>query len=260
MTETYKVAVLTGGGGILGRAMTQTLSQAGFSVAVVDRQADLAQAAAEQADGPGPARAYACDITDREALVALRDRIEGELGQVTSLLCNAATKTDNFFEPFESFPLEDWNQIMAVNLTAPMLCAQVFAPVMVGRAGASIVNTLSIYGIVAPDQRIYDGAIYEGRAINTPAIYSASKAGLWGLTKYLASYYGPQGIRVNAVTPGGVFSGQNDTFVSTYSAKTMLGRMAHPEEIADAVSYLVSDRASYVTGQNLIVDGGWTAW
>lgn len=255
-----KVIVLTGGGGILGRAMTERLSADGWQVAVVDRDGVLAEAAAERAVAPGGARGYACDIADKSALADLHDRIRAEMGEVGALVCNAATKSENFFAPFEEFPLEDWNYVLSVNLTAPMLCAQEFGPSMVAKGGGAIVNTLSIYGIAAPDQRIYEGSLYEGRAINTPAIYSASKAGLWGLTKYLASYWGAQGLRVNAVTPGGVFSGQNDTFVQKYSARTMMGRMGEPHEIADAVTYLVSDRASYVTGQNLVVDGGLTAW
>lgn len=257
---TAKVIVLTGGGGILGRSMTERLSADGWQVAVVDRDPALAEKAAALAVAPGGARAYACDIADKSALADLHRRIRDDMGPVDALVCNAATKSDNFFEPFEDFPIDDWNYVLSVNLTAPMLCAQEFGRDMARRGAGAIVNTLSIYGIVAPDQRIYEGSLYEGRAINTPAIYSASKAGLWGLTKYLASYWGGRGVRVNAVTPGGIFSGQNDTFVQKYSARTMMGRMGQPHEIADAVAYLVSDRASYVTGQNLVVDGGLTAW
>jgi len=131
---------------------------------------------------------------------------------------------------------------------------------MAKRGSGVIVNTLSIYGIVAPDQRIYEGSMYEGRAINTPAIYAASKAGLWGLTQYLATYWGPRGVRVNAVTPGGVFSGQNDTFVGRYSAKVPLGRMAEAADIANAMRFLASDGAKYLNGHNLVVDGGWSTW
>lgn len=258
--NTSRVVVLTGGGGLLGRSMVERLTRDGAVVAVVDRHADLAEKAAELAEAPGRAVAYACDIADRAQIADLHKKILADLGPVEALICNAATKSDNFFEPFEDFPIEDWNYVLGVNLTAPMLCAQEFGPPMAARGHGAIVNTLSIYGIVAPDQRIYEGSLYEGRAINTPAIYSASKAGLWGLTKYLASYWGAQGVRVNAVTPGGVFSGQNDTFENKYSARTMLGRMGKPHEIADAVTFLVSDRATYITGQNLVVDGGLTSW
>lgn len=258
MTSRRKVVVLTGGGGIIGRAMTVDLARAGFAVAVVDRDLDAATSAA--ALSGGHAEPFVADISDREQLLDLHAEVISRLGQVEALICNAATKSENFFAPYAEFPLEDWNQVMATNLTGPMLCSQVFGAAMAGRGRGSIVNVLSIYGIVAPDQRIYEGSEYEGRAINTPAVYSASKAGLWGLTKYLASYWGAQGVRVNAVTPGGVFSGQNDTFVSAYSRRTMLGRMAEPEEIAAAARFLVSDDASYMTGQNVVVDGGLTAW
>lgn len=258
MTSPRQVVVLTGGGGIIGRAMTVDLAAAGFAVAVVDRDLDAATSAAALADGH--AAPFVADVSDREQLVALQEQVESRLGPVEALICNAATKSENFFAPYPEFPLEDWNQVLATNLTGPMLCSQVFGAAMAERGHGAVVNVLSIYGIVAPDQRIYEGSEYEGRPINTPAVYSASKAGLWGLTQYLASYWGDRGVRVNAVTPGGVFSGQNDTFVSSYSRRTMLGRMARPEEIAAAARFLVSAEASYITGQNVVVDGGLTAW
>ena len=199
---TSEIVLLTGGGGIIGRAITTTLAAQGQTVVVVDRDLELAKdAAALVADGT--AHAYQCDISDRAALVDLRARVTDEVGAVTSLICNAATKSENFFAPYEEFPRADWDEVMATNLTGPMLCAQVFGEPLAAAGRGSIVNVLSIYGIVAPDQRIYEGSLYEGRAINTPAVYSASKAGLWGLTKYLASYWGAAGVRVNAVTPGG---------------------------------------------------------
>ena len=141
------------------------------------------------------------------------------------------------------------------------LMAQAFGHEMVkaGRGG-SIIQTASIYGHVAPDQRIYEGSEYEGRAINTPAVYTASKAGVIGLTKYLACYWGDKNIRVNTLTPGGVESGQNEEFKKRYSARTPLGRMADADDMVGAAVYLASDASRYVTGQNIIVDGGLSCW
>lgn len=257
-----RVCIVTGGAGILGEPMCRALLQQGASVAIVDREiAALDAVAARLQDGAGGRLlTVRADITDRDELVRAQAEIRAALGDADVLVNNAAAKSPNFFEPFETFPLSDWNQVLGVNLTGSMLCCQVFGAPMAERRRGSIVNTLSIYGIVAPDQRIYEGAYYDGRAINTPAVYSASKAGLWGLTKYLATYWGAAGVRVNAITPGGVFSGQNDKFVQRYSSRVPLGRMAERDEMASAVVYLASDASSYVTGHNLVVDGGLTAW
>lgn len=253
-----KVVVITGGAGILGSRMSRALVDSGARLAIIDRSgakaAELAQALGTAATG------YVGDVTDRTGLVELRTRIEADIGPVNVLINNIATKTANFFEPFETFPLEDWNEAMNVNTTGAMLACQVFGTAMAERGSGSIITTLSIYGIVGPDQRIYAGAMYEGRAINSPAVYSASKAALLGLTKYLAAYWGHRGVRVNAITPGGVFSGQNEEFVSRYSARVPLGRMAKGHEMSGAIVYLASDESSYVTGHNLVVDGGLTAW
>lgn len=259
-----RVALLTGGAGILGTRMAHALVAHGARVAVVDcdgaRAVGVAAEVCAAGGGEEVARGYACDITSRTALEALRGRVEDDLGMVEVLINNAATKSPRFFEPFESFPEEDWDLVMGVNLKGVMLGCQVFGAPMAERGQGSIINTLSIYGIVAPDQRIYEGSLYEGRPINTPAVYSASKAGVWGLTQYLASYWGQRGVRVNAITPGGVASGQNDTFMQRYSARVPLGRMAERDEMCGAVVFLASDAASYVTGHNLVVDGGLTTW
>jgi NAD(P)-dependent dehydrogenase (short-subunit alcohol dehydrogenase family) len=256
-----RVVVVTGGAGILGTRMTQALVAHGARVAVVDRDAaKLSTVEGTLGDKSGQVRTFQADITDREALLDLRREVERAFGTADVLVNNAAFKSANFFEPFETFSIEDWDAVMRVNLTSAMLACQVFGVPMAERGHGSIINTLSIYGIVAPDQRIYEGSMYEGRAINTPAIYSASKAGLWGLTKYLASYWAAKGVRVNAITPGGVFSGQNDTFVQKYSARIPMGRMARQDEMGGALVFLASDASSYVTGHNLVVDGGLTAW
>lgn len=255
-----KTVLITGGAGILGSRISAALAEHGAGLAIVDRDGERALKVAAEIGGGGRVRGYQGDTADRASLLDIQMRVESELGEVDVLINNIATKTKNIFAPFGEFPLDDWNEVMAVNTTGPMLACQVFGSRMAERRSGSIISTLSIYGIVGPDQRIYEGAFYEGRAINSPAVYSASKAALLGLTKYLAAYWGHCGVRVNAITPGGVFSGQNDQFVERYSARVPLGRMARPDELSGAVVYLASDESSYVTGHNLVVDGGLTAW
>lgn len=255
---TGKVIVVTGAAGIIGTSVVQTLLKAGARVFAID--CDASQLEDKFKTHHESLLTCTANVASRESLLAAHRTLVSTWGEADGLLNNAATKSKNFFEPFETFAIEDWNDVMAVNLTGAMLCAQVFGSPMAQLGRGSIVNTLSIYGIVAPDQRIYEGSEYLGRAINTPAIYAASKAGLWGLTKYLAAYWGHKGVRVNAVTPGGVFSGQNSTFVENYANKTPLGRMGETDDMAHAMQYLLSDAAKYVTGHNLVVDGGWTAW
>lgn len=252
-----KTIAMTGAAGILGQGAVAAFLQAGARVCALDRsEADLAKLGADS----DRLLKIATDVADPASVRAAADRLHGQWDVADVLFNNAATKSENFFAPFEEFPLQDWNEVLGVNLTAAMLCAQAFGAPMAKRGRGAIVNTLSIYGIVAPDQRIYEGSEYLGRPINTPAIYSASKAGLWGLTQYLASYWGGQGVRVNAITPGGVFSGQNETFVRNYAQRVPLGRMASREDIVNGMLFLASDASSYLNGHNLVVDGGWTVW
>ena len=252
-----KTIAMTGAAGILGQGAVAAFLEAGARVCALDRSmADLDKLGS---DGERLLK-IATDVSDPASVRVAADRLHAQWGVADVLFNNAATKSENFFAPFEDFPLADWNEVMAVNLTGAMLCAQAFGGAMARRGRGAVVNTLSIYGIVAPDQRIYEGSEYLGRPINTPAIYSASKAGLWGLTQYLASYWGAQGVRVNAITPGGVFSGQNETFVRNYSQRVPLGRMASREDIVNGMLFLASDASSYLNGHNLVVDGGWTVW
>lgn len=253
-----KTVVLTGAAGVVGTEAVLALVEAGAKVCAIDLNAALLK----QKLGPEHGSLMHCpaDVTSRDALQSARKKIESKWGTADALLNNAVTKSANYFEPFESFPAEDWNQVMAVNLTGAMLAAQVFGAPMADRGRGSIVNTLSIYGIVGPDQRIYDGSMHLGRPINSPAVYGASKAGLWGLTQYLATYWGHRGVRVNAVTAGAVANGQDEEFVKNYSSRVPLGRLAKAGDIANAMRFLVSDASAHVTGHNLVVDGGWTAW
>ena len=204
---TGKTVLITGAAGILGSQTSQQIVQKGGRVILVDlNETGLEKLAVElNKISRDVAGFYSLDITDKQSVTELRDQLAKKSIEVDVLINNATCKTDNIFEPFETFPLDDWDQVMNVNIRGAMLFSQVFGGQMAIRGDGNIVNILSIYGIVAPDQRIYEGAVYEGRNINSPAVYSVAKAGLLGLTKYLASYWGGAGVRVNAVTPGGDF-------------------------------------------------------
>jgi len=262
---TGRVAVVTGGAGILGSRSSAAFADHGALVAVVDIDAAAAESHAQQltADYGVTAIGVACDVSSQESVAEMVTRVESELGPIDILHNNAATKGDDLslmFASVEDYALDTWRQIMAVNLDGMFLVAQAVGAGMARRGRGSIVQTSSIYGLMGPDQRIYEGSEYLGRPINTPPVYSASKGGVVGLTRYLATYWAAQGVRVNAITPGGISSGQNDEFERRYSARIPLGRMAKADEVAAGVLYLASDASSYVTGQNLHVDGGLSAW
>jgi len=263
---TGRVAVVTGGAGILGRATTAALAEHGAQVAVVDIDAEQAQQAASalsEAYGT-PALGVACDVSDPASVAEMTARVEGDLGPISILHNNAATKGSSLEKMFASvadYEFSTWRDIMAVNLDGLFLVSQRIGTLMAERGRGSIIHTASIYGAtMGPDQRIYEGSEYLGRPINTPPVYSASKGGVVGLTLYLATYWASQGVRVNALTPGGIASGQNDEFNRRYSARVPMGRMARVEEVAAGLLFLASDASSYVTGQNLHVDGGLSAW
>ncbi len=261
-----KTAIVTGGAGILGAHFCSGLADAGANVAVVDINMEAAckVATSIQSIYGGHIVAFECDVTSEESVRKMVRDVVSEFGEISILHNNAAGKSSNldaFFADFEDYELEQWKEIMSTNLDGMFLVAKHVGSVMKEQQkGGSIIQTASIYGVMGPDQRIYEGSHYLGRQINSPAIYSASKAGVIGLTKYLATYWAKDGIRVNAITPGGVESGQNDTFKENYSNRIPMHRMAQPEEMVGALIYLASNASSYVTGQNVIVDGGLNAW
>ena len=264
-----RVAVVTGGVGLLGAEFCTTLAEAGAAVAVVDLNGE---AAAKVADGlikaGHKAKAISADITQPDSVNAMVAAVLATFGRLDVLVNSAAL--DPKFDPaaasrgiapgaFEDYPLEQWNAALNVNLTGMFLVTQACVRPMIaqGRKG-SIVNICSTYGLNGPDQRIY---IKEGeRVAYKPVYYTVTKAGVMGFTKYLAAYYADTEIRVNALTPGGVFNDHEDYFVKNYSAKTILGRMAKKDEMNGALLFLASDASSYMTGNNVVVDGGWTAW
>ncbi len=259
---TGRVALVTGGAGILGRHFCTGLAAAGAQVAVVD----LAEEAAGQvAESIGTAAApFACDIANPDSVKACVAAIAQRFGGVDVLLNNAASKSADvraFFTSFEDYSIETWREVMSVNIDGMFLMAQAVGKLMLERGcGGSVIQTASIYGLVGPDSSIYEGSDYLGGPINTPAVYSASKAAVIGLTRWLATYWAASGIRVNALVPGGVSSGQNSVFSKKYSARVPMQRMARAEEMVGPALFLASDASSYVTGQVLAADGGWTAW
>jgi NAD(P)-dependent dehydrogenase (short-subunit alcohol dehydrogenase family) len=257
-----KVIIITGATGMLGSVCAREFSLERAKVVLVDLDQELCENRAEElADRYGAkALGIQCDVTNKKNIEEMVEEVVSKYHQINVLMNNAAIQTDNFFAPFEEYSIDDWQKVMSVNVTGMFLCSQRVAEEMKRTGSGSIINIASIYGVVAPDHRIYEGALYKGRHINTPLVYSTSKGAVISLTRYLAVYLARYNIRVNSVTPGGIYSGQDDTFFKKYSARCPLGRMAEPEEIFHSVQFLASDASSYITGHNLIVDGGWTVW
>jgi NAD(P)-dependent dehydrogenase (short-subunit alcohol dehydrogenase family) len=266
LSLTGKTAIVTGAVGILGRRFCAGLAEFGANVVVVDlNQSACDELARSLREKYGvEALGIACDVSSEESVLRMVRASVERFGEIHVLHNNAAGKSDDleqFFAPFEEYSLSQWRRIMAVNIDGMFLVAREVGKRMAAQGkGGSIIQTSSIYGAMAPDQRIYEGSRYLDRQINTPAVYSASKAGVIGLTRYLATYWADQGIRVNALSPGGVESGQNETFIRNYSARVPLGRMAYADEMVGALIFLASDASSYVTGQNFLVDGGLGVW
>ena len=260
-------AVVTGGAGILGRGFATSLAAHGASVMIGDIDLPRAQAVAGEisALGKGAVAAEETDVRDPSALDRLFDRAAERFGPVTAVINNhTAPRGDDIsamFAPFHEYAPQEWRRQMEVTLDGAFFTAQAAIRHFLshGRPSAMLMMS-SIYGIRGADKRIYEGSNYHGAAINTPPPYSAAKAGVVGLTRYLATEYADRGIRVNALAPGGVFSGQNDAFQAAYGARAPMGRMARQNEMFGAALYLLGPSASYLTGQVLAVDGGLSAW
>lgn len=259
-----RTAVVTGACGILGRHFCIGLAEAGANVVAIDVSRDqLDELEAEVSAMGVRCIGYVCDVSKREEIIETVAQAVAVFGRLHILLNNAASKSadlDRFFDSVSNYTEKTWREVMSVNIDGVFWVAQAIGSHMAEQGGGSIIQTSSIYGAVAPDQSIYEESHYMGRQISSPAVYSASKAGVLGLTKYLACYWAKQGVRVNALIPGGVASGQNDEFAKRYSARVPMARMAKAEEMVGAVLFLASDAASYVTGQSITVDGGLTAW
>lgn len=258
-----RVALVAGAGGLLGPVFCDALAEAGADVILTDIVAPEEHAEAIARRHGVRTRSYALDLRDPEASGDIIDAVEQDFGAIGVFLGNAATKGSSleaFFASDEDFSAETWREVMSVNVDAIFFATRAAGRRMARHGGGSIVLTSSVYGLTAPDQRIYEGSEYLGQQIRSPAVYSASKAALVGLTRHLGALWGAQNVRVNAIAPGGVSSGQNTAFQQSYARRVPMNRMGAADEMAGAVVFLASDAASYITGQVIAVDGGLTCW
>jgi NAD(P)-dependent dehydrogenase (short-subunit alcohol dehydrogenase family) len=264
-----RVAIVTGGAGFLGCHHGAILAAAGAHVVLLDLPAANPQNRAETlpSEHGGAATGLACDITAEDSVIIARDQILQRFGRIDILINNAANNpkvedaASQSWSRLENFPLAAWDADIRVGLTGAFLCSRVFGAEMAKRGSGVIVNVASDLAVIAPDQRLYrvDG-LPESEQPVKPVTYSVVKTALIGLTRYLATYWSAANVRVNAISPGGVFNGQPEVFLSRIKELIPIGRMAHCNEYQGAVLFLCSDASSYMTGSNLVIDGGRTCW
>lgn len=246
-----KVALVTGGAGLYGKFISEALAEAGATVYIASRDENKCEILASELTKIGyKAFAGRLDQSDEGSVIDLYKRIINESGKIDILVNNAVLR------PMKSYDdsIDNFRLSMEVNATGLFLVTRIFSKNMIERKSGSIINIASIQGMVGPDF-----TLYEGTEMDVPPDYFFHKGGLINLTRYLASKLGPYNIRVNVISPGGLFANQNPTFVKRYSDRTFLGRMAKGEDIKGAVVFLASDASLYITGTNIIVDGGYTA-
>jgi NAD(P)-dependent dehydrogenase (short-subunit alcohol dehydrogenase family) len=256
-----KVAIITGAAGLLGLQHALALSDFGATIVLTDIDQELCEQRASDIQSQSGIKAVAIqsDVREQSSWRSLLEQTLSRFGRVDILVNNAAFTTQsrsaNYNASFSDFPLDDWKQILNVNLTGAYLGCQIVGSEMARRKGGSIINMASLYGVVSPHHRMYSGT-----EIQQPAAYSVSKAGVIALTRYLGTLWAENGVRVNCITPGGVHNEHSEDFTSRYAALSPIGRMADREEMRGALVYLASAASVYCTGHNLVVDGGWTVW
>jgi NAD(P)-dependent dehydrogenase (short-subunit alcohol dehydrogenase family) len=253
---TGRVGVVTGGLGQLGSEYATGLAERGMKVAIFD---------IADGDSTSDVRAFRVDVTDRASIEAAAEQVIAEWGVPHLLVNNAALDSPpdapaEEVGPFETYPESSFDQVMAVNVKGTMLSCQVVGAAMAREGRGSIVNVSSVYGLLSPQQELYDFRRRDGETFFKPVAYSVSKSAILNLTRYLATYWAKSGVRVNTVTLAGVLDDQPAEFLEAYTARVPLGRMAEAHECLGAIVFLASDASSYVTGANLVVDGGWSAW
>jgi NAD(P)-dependent dehydrogenase (short-subunit alcohol dehydrogenase family) len=270
---TGRVAVITGGAGLLGTKHAEIIAAAGGSPVLLDLPQVKPRVAAEaiarkySVDATG----FAADITQLADVEKVRDELLARFGRIDILINNAANNpkveaessgsSAKAWSRLENFPLDIWNDDLRVGLTGAFLCSRVFGSEMAKQGKGVILNIASDLAVIAPDQRLYrQEGVPEDQQPVKPVTYSVVKTGLLGLTRYLATYWATSGVRVNAISPGGVFNNQPEAFLAELHQRIPLARMAHADEYQGAILFLCSDASSYMTGANLVVDGGRTCW
>jgi len=257
---TGKVAIVTGGAGLLAAEHATALSNHGAIVILADVNKEKCDEVVAKllANNIHTISKY-CDVTSSDNWKKLLDEVMNAFGKVGILVNNAGftnqSRSIDFDASFENFPIEDWTAIINVNLTGTFLGCQVIGKQMLQQGKGAIINMASLYGVVSPNHRIYPDT-----GITQPVAYSVSKHGVIGLTKYLATLWADRGVRVNALTPGGIFNDHQNLFLERFEQLNPIGRMSNKNELQGAIVYLASDASSHVVGHNLVVDGGWTVW
>ena len=251
-----KVAVVSGGAGLIGAKLCEILAEAGADIVMVDSNADLAAQEAGRVAGLTGRRVLprAIDITVEEQVKSLAEQVTGELGHCDILINAAHYKGGAFFATLDQYPLDAWKRVLDVNLTGAFLMCREFGGRMFNGGGGVIVNISSTYGVVSADPRIYGAS-----GINSPIAYAATKSGLINMTRYLAIHWRPK-VRANVLVPGGVEANQDPEFIKNYVDRTPLGRMAQRDDYQGAMLFMCSNASAYMTGAVVTVDGGWTAW
>lgn len=245
-----KAVIVVGGAGLIGSEVAKGLSDFGAKVYI----ADTDKKAAERIRAKGAKFVY-LDITSEDSVHKALGKVYNEAKKIDVLVNCAYPRTNDWGLKLEDIPFDSWKDNLNNHLGGYFLCSRAAAELMKNKAKGAIINFASIYGVVAPDF-----SIYRGTKMTMPAAYSAIKGGIISFTRYLASYYAKYNIRANLISPGGVFNGQESTFLKKYAKKTPLNRMADPKDIVGTAIFLSSDASSYITGQNIIVDGGWSVW
>lgn len=255
-----RTALITGGGGYLGRAFAETLAELGANVALADVNSQaVEQTSIDIAERYGVrAHAFQVDLADSAVVALLPQKIADTLGGLDILINNAGfvgtSNLEGWVSPFEQQACSAWRAALEVNLTAPFFLTQAALPWLAASGKGSVINIASIYGFLGPDMRLY-----EDTAMGNPGAYAASKGGLIQTTRWLATVLAPK-VRVNCVSPGGIFRNQSDKFVKRYEARTPMQRMGTEDDMKGVVAFLASDLSAYVTGQHIAIDGGFSAW